>query len=884
MKLLKWKAWYGLFVSLLTPIKTNNLDIYGNTSGSYPIGAENRTIKPHHEEIDYEILNSPYFDAAFYSASSSMVFDAPIDAARHYREVGEAANIRPSANFDPAFYRDISPDLLQYQRPLLLHYTDYGYKEGRAPFLSSSIEEGHRSHDPRKQTIAVVVHESSMTGAPILGYNIAKHLSEKYNIISIIMKAGELTENFRKISIMMATAYGVNIGSLDPRTIAIRLLAPMDDQLKIDAVVANSAETESVIRAAYYLNIPCLTLVHEFTNYVLPSIRMQNIINYSHILVFSSFLTEMSARESGLVGDFRHAVVIPQGKSEIPPSNSDPKVAGRLAAIVERACNKRLLCIGCGYVQPRKGVDLFIAAAAKVVEEFGQDSATFLWVGDGYDPEKDYQTSIWLKDQIERSGLKDVVEIIPAVGAEDLERLYRQADVMFLSSRLDPLPNVAIDAVHAGLPIVCFEAASGMAEHLAKLDGCRDLVVPYLDIHAAAAAIVKLTRDPDLRLRIVASLQILAAKSFDMGTYVNRLQHLVDNIVAINEQEQTDVEFLLSRDVLDEEMIGSAVGIYSDREDMTRRFVRFSSANTNRSAHGFRRPAMGFSPQAYEDHHPELQEFPFPNSVAHWARAGCPDGPWTHEVLSLNKSAPLTSKGTKPSVALHIHLHHPEFSEELLSRIEANRLRPELLISVTADEALQSLRKTFARYTGALADIRLVPNRGRDMGPFLVEFSDRLRNFDIIGHLHGKKSANLGSDFVGLWREFLFGTLVGGPYTSMDQITAAMQEDPSIGLMFPEDPNVVGWQANRAMSKSLVNRLNLGELPQRIEFPVGNMFYARTAALTKLFEAGFTHEELPAEPVPYDGTMLHAFERLTPIIAKAAGYRVVTVHAPGIKR
>ena len=96
----------------------------------------------------------------------------------------------------------------------------------------------------------------------------------------------------------------------------------------------------------------------------------------------------------------------------------------------------------------------------------------------------------YLDEQIERSGLADVFFFIEEI--EDLERIYDQADIYFLSSRLDPLPNVAIDSALRGIPVICFDQASGMAEILAEAADTRELIVPYLDAGAAAQLICDL--------------------------------------------------------------------------------------------------------------------------------------------------------------------------------------------------------------------------------------------------------------------------------------------------------------------------------------------------------------------------------------------------------
>jgi lipopolysaccharide biosynthesis protein len=60
------------------------------------------------------------------------------------------------------------------------------------------------------------------------------------------------------------------------------------------------------------------------------------------------------------------------------------------------------------------------------------------------------------------------------------------------------------------------------------------------------------------------------------------------------------------------------------------------------------------------------------------------------------------------------------------------------------------------------------------------------------------------------------------------------------------------------------------------------MFWARSAALEPLMRLDIPWDEYPAEPLPVDGTILHALERLLPSIARAAGYGYAATYFPGI--
>src|SRR5208337_2528133 len=88
-----------------------------------------------------------------------------------------------------------------------------------------------------------------------------------------------------------------------------------------------------------------------------------------------------------------------------------------------------------------------------------------------------------LAAQVDCSGLQETVTFLGEVNS--LEPVYAMADIFLLSSRLDPFPNVAIDAMFAGLPVICFKNGSGVAEMLSNHAGLKRLVVPYADSESA---------------------------------------------------------------------------------------------------------------------------------------------------------------------------------------------------------------------------------------------------------------------------------------------------------------------------------------------------------------------------------------------------------------
>jgi lipopolysaccharide biosynthesis protein len=223
----------------------------------------------------------------------------------------------------------------------------------------------------------------------------------------------------------------------------------------------------------------------------------------------------------------------------------------------------------------------------------------------------------------------------------------------------------------------------------------------------------------------------------------------------------------------------------------------------------------------------------------------------------------------------------------MLRRLKTNRTRCGLFLTTTAPENVKRLQQATRAYARGKVEVSLIPNRGRDIGAFFTALRSRLSGgYDIVGHVHGKRSALVKDSHMGeRWREFFWSNLLGSDAAMMDIILARFARDESLGIVFPEDPNLMSWNDNRDIAQSLMTRVGLQEpLPTHFDFPVGTMFWARPAALKPLFDLALTWKDYPPEPVAYDGTILHAIERLLPFVVRSAGYSFATTHVPDITR
>jgi hypothetical protein len=317
--------------------------------------------------------------------------------------------------------------------------------------------------------------------------------------------------------------------------------------------------------------------------------------------------------------------------------------------------------------------------------------------------------------------------------------------------------------------------------------------------------------------------------------------------------------------------------VYEDETLSTREYV-------------FRRPCAGFHPQIYAHAHSAVYDTAMVNPLAHFIRSGRPDGPWSHDVITPASTIRSPEGRDIPRTALHAHFHFPELAEDFFRKISASGGSCDLLLSTDHAGKADVLRDAASRYWRGEVQTRVVRNRGRNIGAFLTGFGkDIASRYEIVGHVHSKRSLHGGGGFDPYfgerWREFIWQNLLGGQYPMMDIVTGHLAADNKLGIVFPEDPYLHHWDANRPIAERLAARMGISEpLPPFLDFPVGAMFWARTAALKPLFDLKLDWEDYPQEPVGTDGTILNAIERLLPFIARQAGYRFATTYVPGVTR
>jgi len=240
-------------------------------------------------------------------------------------------------------------------------------------------------------------------------------------------------------------------------------------------------------------------------------------------------------------------------------------------------------------------------------------------------------------------------------------------------------------------------------------------------------------------------------------------------------------------------------------------------------------------------------------------------------------------KNVELKIAVVIHAFYIDVLEDIISSIDHISPRPDLFISVAEDADVKEIEQ-FLKGRGYLnVVITPVQNRGRDVAPFLAEFAEPLKAYDLCCKIHGKKSLYGGSEQTD-WRNHLYHNLLGSKEI-VDDILSAFVEDEKLGLLFSDNYGMIpywgySWLTNKGVVGGLLQRLKLQELSPilnqtYIDYPAGTMFWFRPQAIVQILDSGIGYEDFPEEPIGNDGTIAHGLERLFGYVTRLNGYNYI---------
>lgn len=165
---------------------------------------------------------------------------------------------------------------------------------------------------------------------------------------------------------------------------------------------------------------------------------------------------------------------------------------------------------------PVKGVDVFLDAAKKVVDEVGD--VHFVVAGGG---------SLH-NELVERARTLGIADHVALLGFwRDLRELYADFQMLALSSLSEGCPVAVLEGMAAGLPIVA-SAVGGVPDVVR--DGVNGLLFPSRDAAALAAGILELLRNPERARRLAEAGRRDVFGGFTIERSAEKTDHIYDSL------------------------------------------------------------------------------------------------------------------------------------------------------------------------------------------------------------------------------------------------------------------------------------------------------------------------------------------------------------------
>ena len=251
---------------------------------------------------------------------------------------------------------------------------------------------------------------------------------------------------------------------------------------------------------------------------------------------------------------------------------------------------------------------------------------------------------------------------------------------------------------------------------------------------------------------------------------------------------------------------------------------------------------------------------------------------WPPSVFQFQECFSLSSKSSYSplKIAIVFHCYYTETLYKIRPYLDAVPNYFHLLISTDTEEKFHIINTIISDLHLDKKIIRIVPNKGWDIGPFFNAFKDIIFEYDLICKLHAKTSTDLSSDNAQQWRDIIFDSLIGNK-KRVEDIATLFYNYSELGMLIPPSPPflVVKFGFNYGLCKNILKNMNLKvSKKEAIDFPVGAMFWARPLALKPLFDLDFNFNKFNSTNVFHrDGTLAHAIERCFLFSCCSAGFK-----------
>lgn len=225
---------------------------------------------------------------------------------------------------------------------------------------------------------------------------------------------------------------------------------------------------------------------------------------------------------------------------------------------------------------------------------------------------------------------------------------------------------------------------------------------------------------------------------------------------------------------------------------------------------------------------------------------------------------------TSLRAAVVAHVFYTDCTREILDCFRTLPLTADLVLTTPFDKAdvVGEQIKGIDR-----AHVIAVPNRGRDIAPFLsVLASGKLDRYDVVLKIHTKRSPHLMDGDIR--RKLLFDMLAGTRRRTARILDILADEKTALVGWRPSWRTEVGyWMNDRELVADLGRRMGI-PVPDAPCFFEGSMFWVRPRALRRLRGLDLSPKDFEMGSDATDGELHHAIERIFAPVVASEGFTV----------
>ncbi|GAB4493279.1 MAG: hypothetical protein Fur0016_29310 [Anaerolineales bacterium] len=373
--------------------------------------------------------------------------------------------------------------------------------------IRQQIDEILSALQPVKDGVIFISHDASATGAPITLLNQCKAYKQVYgnNLLIVLMTGGEIVENFRAVAPVIDLHQDLTDIIVDEN---VHHVFSRLKQLGYSRCIANTVGSGALQKIFSRNNLDVIYEVHE----LLQTIQHRGWGSYAKNIARSGSIVIFPAHyvANKFISQFKlpaeYVRILPQGVSLIYEGGKSLAREKLLDQLGLSSLSDVKIILGAGFAYHRKGTDLFCEVAAEFHKK-QRLNVHFIWLG-----HRDQYFEHWITQILPELPYKKNIHFWdfdpqPA-------HIFAGADVFLLTSREDPFPSVALEALANDTPVITFKDTGGIEE---ILDGTNGVVVEHLNVEMMAEAAWKILQNP----------QGLRASSTKLQTYPEFIKSLI---------------------------------------------------------------------------------------------------------------------------------------------------------------------------------------------------------------------------------------------------------------------------------------------------------------------------------------------------------------------